>query len=73
METKTKRSSYPLVMTAVMAAVISAVAPFALPIGPIPITLGTLVMYLAVCAGRKAGRSCGTGVCVAGSDRSTCF
>ena len=57
METKTKRSSYPLVMTAVMAAVISAVAPFALPIGPIPITLGTLVMYLAgyVLCGKRAG------------------
>lgn len=57
METKTKSQIYPLVMTAVMAAVISAVAPFALPIGPIPITLGTLVMYLAgyVLGGKGAG------------------
>lgn len=57
METKTKNSVYPLVMTAVMAAVIAAVAPFALPIGPIPITLGTLVMYLAgyVLGGKRAG------------------
>ena len=57
METKTKSQIYPLVMTAVMAAVISAVAPFALPIGPIPITLGTLVMYLAgyVLGGKRAG------------------
>ena len=35
METKTKNSVYPLAMTAVMAAVISAVSPFAIPIGPI--------------------------------------
>ena len=57
METKTKNSVYPLVMTAVMAAVIAAVAPFARPIGPIPITLGTLVMYLAgyVLGGKRAG------------------
>ena len=57
MVTKTKNSVYPLVMTAVMAAVIAAVAPFALPIGPIPITLGTLVMYLAgyVLGGKRAG------------------
>ena len=57
METKTRRRVYPLVMTAVMAAVICAVAPFALPVGPIPITLGTLVMYLAgyVLGGKRAG------------------
>ena len=47
MKTKTRSQIYPLVMTAVMAAVICAIAPFALPIGPIPITLGTMVMYLA--------------------------
>ena len=57
METKRNSSIYPLVMTAVMAAVIAAVAPFALPIGPIPITLGTLAMYLAgyVLGGKRAG------------------
>lgn len=57
METKTRSQIYPLVMTAVMAAVICAIAPFALPIGPIPITLGTLVMYLAgyVLGGKRAG------------------
>ena len=57
MEAKTRGQIYPLVMTAVMAAVISAIAPFALPIGPIPITLGTLVMYLAgyVLGGKRAG------------------
>ena len=57
METKTRSRIYPLVMTAVMAAVIAAVAPFALPIGPIPLTLGTLAMYLAgyVLGGKRAG------------------
>ena len=57
METKTRSQIYPLVMTAVMTAVICAIAPFALPIGPIPITLGTLVMYLAgyVLGGKRAG------------------
>lgn len=57
MEHKANSQIYPLVMTAVMAAVISAVAPFALPIGPIPITLGTLAMYLAgyVLGGKRAG------------------
>lgn len=60
MERKSNSQIYPLVMTAVMAAVISAVAPFALPIGPIPITLGTLVMYLAgyVLGGSVPARRC---------------
>lgn len=46
METKTKSSAYPLVMTAVMAAVIAAISPFALPIGPISLSLCTLVLYM---------------------------
>ena len=46
METKTKNSVYPLAMTAVMAAVISAVSPFAIPIGPISLSLCTLVLYM---------------------------
>ena len=46
METKTKNSTYPLVMTAVMAAVIAAVSPFAIPIGPISLSLCTLVLYM---------------------------
>ena len=46
METKTKSSTYPLVMTAVMAAVIAAVSPFAIPIGPISLSLCTLVLYM---------------------------
>lgn len=46
METKAKSSVYPLAMTAVMAAVISAVSPFAIPIGPISLSLCTLVLYV---------------------------
>jgi len=47
METKTKSNVYPLAMTAVMAAVIAAVSPFAIPIGPISITLCTLALYFS--------------------------
>lgn len=46
METKTNSRAYPLVMTAVMAAVISAISPFAIPIGPISLSLCTLVLYM---------------------------
>lgn len=35
-------------MTALLSAVICVVAPMAIPIGPVPITLATLAMYLAV-------------------------
>lgn len=45
METKTKSSVYPLAMTAMMAAVIAAVSPFAIPIGPISLSLCTLLLY----------------------------
>ena len=41
---------YPLVMTAAVAAVLCVVSPFALSIGPIPITLCTLVIYLSLYA-----------------------
>lgn len=44
---KSKNEVYPLAMTAVMAAVMAVVGPFALPIGPVPISLCTLVIYLA--------------------------
>lgn len=47
METKTRSNIYPLAMTAVMAAVIAAISPFAIPIGPISITLCTLVLYFS--------------------------
>lgn len=46
METKTKSNIYPLAITAVMAAVIAAVSPFAIPIGPISLSLCTLVLYI---------------------------
>lgn len=46
METKTKSNIYPLAMTAMMAAVISAVSPFAVPIGPISLSLCTLLLYM---------------------------
>lgn len=45
MESKTKSSIYPLAMTAVMAAVISAVSPFAIALGPIPLSFCTLMLY----------------------------
>ncbi len=47
METKEKSTVYPLAMTAVMAALIAAVSPFAIPIGPISITLCTLALYFS--------------------------
>ena len=46
MEAKTKSGVYPLAMTAVMAAVIAAVSPFAIPVGPISLSLCTLVLYI---------------------------
>lgn len=46
METKTRSNVYPLAMTAMMAAVIAAVSPFAVPIGPISLSLCTLVLYM---------------------------
>lgn len=47
MEIKTKSNVYPLAMTAMMAAVIAAVSPFAIPIGPISLSLCTLLLYTA--------------------------
>ena len=44
---ETKSSVYPLAMTAVMAAVIAAISPFAIPVGPISITLCTLALYFS--------------------------
>ena len=44
---ETKRSSvYQLAMCAVMAAVLCVLGPLAVPIGPVPITCGTLGIYL---------------------------
>lgn len=39
---------YSMAMVAVMAAVLSVVSPFALPIGPVPISLATLAVLLTV-------------------------
>lgn len=47
MEAKAKSNVYPLAMTAVMAAVIAAISPFAIPVGPISITLCTLALYFS--------------------------
>ena len=48
METKTKSNIYPLAMTAMMAAVISVVAPFSIPAwGEVSFTLCTFVLYLS--------------------------
>lgn len=45
---KTNKSKiYVLAMTAVMAALIAAISPFAIPIGPISITLCTLALYFS--------------------------
>lgn len=48
MESKTKNQVHWMAMTAVMAAVLAVIAPFALPIGPVPISLCTLAIYFAV-------------------------
>ena len=44
---ETKSNLYPLVMTAMMAAVIAAVAPFSIPAGEISFTLCTFMLYLS--------------------------
>lgn len=41
-----RKSVYPLAMTAVMAAVISVTAPFAIPAGPVPLSLCSLMVCL---------------------------
>lgn len=59
MET-TKRSFYPMTMTAVMAAVTCVISPFSLNIGPIPLSLCPLVLYLStyLLGWKRAGLSC---------------
>ncbi|MCR4604692.1 MAG: biotin transporter BioY [Eubacterium sp.] len=37
-----------MVMTALMTAVICVISPFSIPIGPVPVSLGTLALFLAV-------------------------
>ena len=43
-----KTTIYELAAAAVMAAILCVVAPMSLPIGPIPISLATLILYLSV-------------------------
>lgn len=51
-----KHPALPLAMTAVMAAVMAVVAPFSISIGPIPLSLCTLVIYMnAYILGWKRG------------------
>ena len=51
MTTKTKdasaRGTRDMVLTALFAAILAAVAPFSVDIGPVPLTFATLVIYLA--------------------------
>jgi biotin transport system substrate-specific component len=51
-----------LVVTAVFAALICAAAPFSLPVGPVPISLATLVIYVA--AGVLGAPRAALAVCV---------
>lgn len=48
MSSPSKSSVYPLVMTAVMAAVICVLAPLSIPIGPVPISLTNLAIYFTL-------------------------
>lgn len=48
MEAKTKSPTYALAITAVMTAVICVLAPMSIPVGDVPITLATLVIYLSL-------------------------
>ena len=48
METGRSRRLYGQTVTAVMAAVLAVVSPFVLPIGPVPVSLCTLAVYLIV-------------------------
>ena len=51
-----KHPAVPLAMTAVMAAVLSVVSPFSISIGPIPLSLCTLIIYMnAYILGWKRG------------------
>ena len=60
METTKKNKTYLLVCAALMAAVLCILAPLSLPIGPVPISLATLVVYLMtyVLGSRMATVSC---------------
>ena len=44
----TKSTTYTLVAIALMTAVICVLAPLSLPIGPVPISMATLVLFLSI-------------------------
>ena len=44
----TKNTTYTLVAIALMTAVICVLAPLSLPIGPVPISMATLVLFLSI-------------------------
>lgn len=48
MEAKARNKVYPLAMTAVMTAVTCVLAPMAIPIGPVPISLTNLAIYISL-------------------------
>ena len=43
------RKLHTMTMTALMAAVLCVLSPVAIPVGPVPVTLCTLLLYLAAC------------------------
>ncbi len=45
---QTRGRVYPLAACAVMTALLCVLAPFAIPVGPVPVTLATLLIYLSV-------------------------
>ena len=55
-----EKKVYMMTMTGVMAAITSVLAPLALPVGPVPVTLVNLVIYLSLylLGGRLASISC---------------
>ena len=55
-----EKKIYMLTMTGLMAAITSVLAPLALPVGPVPVTLVNLVIYLSLylLGGRLASISC---------------
>ena len=56
------RGAYQLAVCGVMAAVLCVLAPLSIPIGPVPVTLATLVVYLM---GSLLGWKWGTAACLA--------
>ena len=59
-EMRRSNKIYSMTMTAVMAAVICVLSPLVIPIGPVPITLANLAMYLSVylLGGKRGTASC---------------